>query len=182
MLAAGTPLGLQAALVDAVAGFLQRGTQGQLEHSRPLVRWLLRCAASPQALVRGAVLRRAALFAEPQVVLTMWHEGEHPIHSRDREVQVEQYEAQASTACPAHPAVPQSSWRAHRACTLPYRPGTASRAAPCPFMVQMLQALREELEAAATAGDRAGSASTGESIREGLVQVGGGGAGPAPPA
>lgn len=57
----------QVALVDATATFLQRGAQGQLEHARPLVQWLLRAAASPLAPVRGAVLRCAPLLAEPQV-------------------------------------------------------------------------------------------------------------------
>lgn len=58
---------LQASLVDATAAFLQRGAQGQLEHARPLVQWLVQAAASPVAPVRAAVLRRSALFAEPQV-------------------------------------------------------------------------------------------------------------------
>lgn len=57
----------QVALVDATATFLQRGAQGQLEHARPLVQWLVQAAASPAAPVRAAVLRHAALFAEPQV-------------------------------------------------------------------------------------------------------------------
>lgn len=57
----------QVALVEAVAAFLQRSAQGQLEHSRGLVQWLLRAAASPAAPVRSAVLRCAPLFAEPQV-------------------------------------------------------------------------------------------------------------------
>ncbi len=57
----------QVALVDATAIFLQRGAQGQLEHARPLVQWLVQAAASPAAPVRAAVLRHAALFGEPQV-------------------------------------------------------------------------------------------------------------------
>lgn len=131
---------MQTALVDAVALFLQRSAQGQLEHARPLVRWLLRKARSQQAALRGAVLRRAGLFAEPQVrgaavlqrrgyrsgcallpvcqlpgavapscrplpqtsvlvcqvILALCHEGEHPIHTKDREVAVEGHEGQAS--------------------------------------------------------------------------------------
>lgn len=55
--------------MDAAAVFLQRGAQGQLEHARPLVQWLVQAAASPLAPVRSAVLRHAALFAEPQVGL-----------------------------------------------------------------------------------------------------------------
>ena len=58
---------LQAALVDATAVFLQRGAQGQLEPARLLVQWLVQAAVSPAAPVRAAVLRHAALFAEPQV-------------------------------------------------------------------------------------------------------------------
>lgn len=85
----------QVALVDAVAAFLQRSAQGQLEHSRGLVQWLLRAAASPAAPVRSAVLRCAPLFAEPQVVLALCHEGAHPIHTKDREAAVEALEAQA---------------------------------------------------------------------------------------
>jgi hypothetical protein len=51
-------------------------------------------AGSQQAAVRAAVLRRATLLAEPQVILTLCHEGAHPIHTRDREAVVEGYEAQ----------------------------------------------------------------------------------------
>jgi hypothetical protein len=95
LVAAQLPPAGQLDLLEAVAGFLQCSTQGQLEHSKPLVQWLLRQAASPDGAVRGAVLRRAALFAEPQVILAMCHEGEHPIHTRVREAMVESYEAQA---------------------------------------------------------------------------------------
>ncbi|KAI3426356.1 hypothetical protein D9Q98_008728 [Chlorella vulgaris] len=128
LVAAQLPPAGQLDLLEAVAGFLQCSTQGQLEHSKPLVQWLLRQAASPDGAVRGAVLRRAALFAEPQVILAMCHEGEHPIHTRLREAMVESYEA------------------------------------------QMLQALREALEGASGAGD-AHAGSTGERVREGLVQM-----------
>ena len=85
---------LQVVLVDAVAAFLQRAAPGQLEHSRPLVEWLMGRASSQQAAVRAAVLRRATLLAEPQVILTLCHKGAHPIHTRDREAVVEGYEAQ----------------------------------------------------------------------------------------
>ena len=99
---------LQVALVDAVAAFLQRAAPGQLELSRPLAEWLMGRACSRQAAVRAAVLRRAALLAEPQVILTLCHEGAHPIHTRDREAVVEGYEAQVrrhvgSFCLPARP-------------------------------------------------------------------------------
>lgn len=112
------------ALVDAVAVFLQRSAQGQLEHGRALVQWLLRAAGSSSAPVRAAVLRRAPVLAEPQVVLALCHEGAHPIHSKDREAAVEALEA------------------------------------------QMLQALREALEAAAADSTTGGG---GDGVREGLV-------------
>ncbi|PSC70468.1 serine threonine-kinase ATR isoform X1 [Micractinium conductrix] len=126
LIAAQLPTEGQTALVDAVALFLQRSAQGQLEHARPLVRWLLRKARSQQAALRGAVLRRAGLFAEPQVILALCHEGEHPIHTKDREVAVEGHEG------------------------------------------QMLQALREALEAVPAAS---GGGSATEAVREGLVQM-----------
>ncbi|KAL4421833.1 hypothetical protein ABPG77_001622 [Micractinium sp. CCAP 211/92] len=120
----------QAMLVGAVASFLQRAAQSQLEHAKPLVQWLVRKAASQQVAVRNAVLRRAALFAEPQVILTLCHDGEHPIHTKDREALVESLEH------------------------------------------QMLQALREKLEALeAPAAGSGRSASSIEATREGLVQI-----------
>jgi hypothetical protein len=96
--AAELPPGGQAAGVDAVAGFLRRAAPSQLERSRPLARWLLRCAGSPHGAVRGALLRHAALLAEPHTVLALCHEGEHPTHSKDRQALAEACEPQASTA------------------------------------------------------------------------------------
>lgn len=81
---------LQVGLLHCVAAFFQHASPGQLEHSRPLAAWALGACSSRHAAVRSAAAAQAAgLLASPQFVLALYHEGPHPIHTRDRAQAVE---------------------------------------------------------------------------------------------
>ncbi|GAB4817356.1 hypothetical protein N2152v2_004402 [Parachlorella kessleri] len=83
----------QVHLIEAVASFLLHAAPGQLEHSRPLASWALKACSSPHAAVRAAASQLAAtVLAAPQVILALYHEGPHPIHTKDRALAVEGYD------------------------------------------------------------------------------------------
>ncbi len=112
-----------------------------------------------------------------QVILTLCHEGEHPIHTKDREALVESLEHQAgggpgqlisSTLCGClagagmRPTQPPAAG-------MPLTDALTHELLPA---LQMLQALREKLEALeAPAAGSGRSASSIEATREGLVQA-----------
>jgi hypothetical protein len=88
-----------ATLALAVAAFLMRAPPGQMERSRSLARWLLGAASSRAPAVRAVVMRRAAVLAEPAVIMALHHDGPHPIHTIDREQTAERHECEASWRC-----------------------------------------------------------------------------------
>ena len=114
---------VQAALVAAAATYLTHGSLGQVEHSRRLATWLLGQCSTRAAPVRAALLARGgALLTQPGVVLALFHEGAHPVHSRDRAAAVERYETEVLKAS----GLPWSRCRCRRhRHALPWRPPAA---------------------------------------------------------
>jgi len=81
-------------LVVLVREFLQFASLSHIEHGRSLARWLLAQTTSlPE--VRAATIQECDIFASSRFLLAAYHEGPHPVHSRDRHTAAETCEKAA---------------------------------------------------------------------------------------
>ena len=79
-------------VIETVAAFITKASLTQLEHAKKLVQWLLRIASSRSSIARCTLLRLAPVLYSERAIISLFHEGAHPIHSKDREVVAHKYQ------------------------------------------------------------------------------------------